>query len=76
MATVRRIKSPSAQRMTEYRMRLRAQGLRPVQFWLPDTRSPKFIAACREQSLALARSDPAGDELQVFIDQTYEWPET
>lgn len=43
-----------------YRARMRDQGLRPVQLWLPDTRSPKFAAECRRQSLSVARS-PEGD---------------
>lgn len=37
-----------------YRARMRAQGFRPLQLWVPDTRSPKFAAECRRQSLAVA----------------------
>ncbi len=34
---------------TRQRERLRAAGLRPVQFWVPDTRSPEFAALVRGQ---------------------------
>lgn len=60
--------------MAEYRARLRAAGLKPVQLWLPDTKDPKFLAACRNQSRRLAASDPAGDELMGFIEAAEDWP--
>ncbi len=44
-------------KQVRYRDRLRAQGLRPVQFWLPDTRRPGFAEECRRQALLLA-ADP------------------
>jgi hypothetical protein len=53
--------------MSEYRRRMRESGLRPVQIWLPDTRSPQFAHQCRQQSRAVAAHDPAGDELLAFI---------
>lgn len=66
---------PAATRMAEYRRRMRARGLRPVQIWLPDTRSPEFIAEYRRQAKAIAANDPAGDEVMDWIEATYEWPE-
>jgi len=54
---------------------MRAQGLRPVQIWVPDTRSPDFAEKCRRQAQALAESDPAGDEVMAWIESVYEWPE-
>jgi hypothetical protein len=41
---------------------MRAQGFRPIQIWVPDSRSPKFAAECRRQSLSIARSPEAGVE--------------
>ena len=64
---------PSASRMRDYRARLRAAGLKPVQLWLPDTASPAFIAKARKQAKAIAAGDPAGDELQDFIDAATPW---
>jgi len=46
---------------------LRAQGLRPIQIWVPDTRSPAFAEEARRQSLLVALS-PDEAEDQAFID--------
>lgn len=66
---------PPPKRMTGYRQRMRAAGLRPVQIWVPDTRSPAFAETCRQQARAVAAGDPAGDELMRFVAGAYEWPE-
>jgi len=52
-----------------------AAGLRPVQIWVPDTRAPGFVEACRRQARAVAADDPAGDEIMRFGASVYEWPE-
>ena len=62
------------QKVSEHRARLRAQGLRPIQFWVPDTRSPEFRAEAHRQSLAAAAS-PSAAEDQAFIDAISDWPE-
>lgn len=41
--------------MQAYRARLRRQGLRPVQVWLPDVRSRQFAAEARRQSRLVSR---------------------
>jgi hypothetical protein len=46
-----------SERVQKYRASLRASGLRPVQFWVPDTRRPGFAEECRRQS-GLLRDDP------------------
>jgi hypothetical protein len=56
----------------EHRDRLRAQGLRPVQFWVPDVRSPAFLAEARRQCLAVAASPYAADD-QAFADSISAW---
>lgn len=65
MATRRR--SGVANRVREHRSRLRVQGLRPVQIWVPDVRSPEFAVEAGRQAAAVAASDHAGDD-QAFID--------
>lgn len=46
-----------------HRERLRAQGLRPVQIWVPDVRTRSFVRAARQQSIAVAASKRAkGDQ--------------
>jgi hypothetical protein len=67
--------APPPERMATYRQRMRAAGLRPVQIWVPDTRSPEFVEICRRQARAVAVSDPAGDEIMRFVASVYEWPE-
>ncbi|KAF0210505.1 MAG: hypothetical protein FD139_2002 [Methylocystaceae bacterium] len=62
-------------RMASYRQRMRAAGLRPVQIWAPDSRSPDFIEKCYRQARAVAVHDPAGDEIMQFVASMYEWPE-
>jgi hypothetical protein len=51
----------------EHRARLRAQGLRPIQIWVPDVRTPSFRAAAQRQSLAIANSGQEKED-QDFID--------
>jgi hypothetical protein len=60
-------KSSVSKRVRSHRARLRAQGLRPVQIWVPDVRSPEFVAEAHRQSAAVAASEHA-DQDQAFID--------
>jgi hypothetical protein len=50
-----------------HRERLRRRGLRPIQIWVPDVRSPAFKDEAHRQSLAVARSPHAAED-QHFID--------
>ena len=54
-------------RVQAHRKRLRRQGLRPIQIWVPDVRSRSFKAEAHRQCLAVARS-PHANEDQDFID--------
>jgi hypothetical protein len=58
---------PSRVKVSQHRARLRAQGLRPIQIWVPDVRAPLFRGAARRQSLAVATSNRAQDD-QAFVD--------
>lgn len=64
----------TAPRMKQYRDRLRAAGLRPIQLWVPDTRAPGFAAECRRQSAALAH-DQAEADAAAFIAAAGAWNE-
>ena len=55
-------------RVRKHRKALRAAGLRPVQLWLPDTRSRSFRLKCQQESLLLA-NDPLEAETLAWIDQ-------
>ncbi len=50
-----------------HRERLRKQGLRPIQIWVPDVRLPEFQAEAHRQSLAVGQSAHAVSD-QEFID--------
>ncbi len=61
----------SRDKVRAHRERLRSLGLRPIQIWVPDERSPRFRAEAHRQSLAVATS-PHADEDQTFIDEVSE----
>ena len=66
--------SRSRDKVRRHRESLRAQGLRPVQFWVPDVRTEAFRAEARRQSLAIAASDAEAAD-QAFIDAVMDWSE-
>lgn len=55
------------ERVQQHRERMRQAGFRPVQVWVPDTRSEAFRAEAHRQSCAVARS-PHAEEDQAFVD--------
>ncbi len=57
----------SREKVQKHRDRLRAQGMRPIQIWVPDVHSRSFIRAARLQSRLVAASPHAADD-QAFID--------
>jgi hypothetical protein len=61
------VAATSRQKVQAHRKRLRALGLRPIQIWVPDTRSPRFVAQASRQSRRVAASRHAADD-QAFID--------
>jgi uncharacterized protein (DUF2336 family) len=60
-------------RVSEHRARLRAQGLRPIQFWVPDVESEEFRAEAHRQCQLLA-NNPADAEDQAFMESVAEFP--
>ncbi len=62
----------SRDKVRTHRKRLRQQGLRPIQIWVPDMRSPVFVAEAHRQSLAVAKS-PHAREDQEFVDAASDW---
>lgn len=66
------VRSTSRDKVRAHRARLRKQGLRPVQIWVPDVRSKAFTRAAHRQSLAVANSPHAGED-QNFVDAISAW---
>jgi hypothetical protein len=71
---VRKPPKSARERMSARRARLRAQGLRPVQHWVPDLRDPRVRADLRRQGRLLARH-PENAEIDAWIERAYDWSE-
>jgi len=67
-----RANSSSRDKVRTHRARMRAKGMKLVQFWVPDVNSPAFKAEARRQSRIIAQSPhEAGD--QAFVDAISEF---
>jgi hypothetical protein len=62
----------SRDKVSQYRKRLRQQGMRPIQIWVPDVRSAAFRSEAHRQSVAVSASSGAKDD-QAFVDSISEW---
>ena len=73
MPTARRKNKPkpARERMQARRKRLRAQGLRPVQHWVPDLRDPKVRAEVRREAALLAKH-PENAAIDDWIEAAYD----
>ena len=61
-----------AKRVRKHRDALRAQGLRPIQIWVPDARAEGFAEECARQVARAAAADRADPELMHFADAALE----
>jgi Protein of unknown function (DUF3018) len=59
-----------AQRAARRRAKLRAQGLRPIQLWVPDLRNPKVLAELEREVASINRAMASADEL-AFVDAAF-----
>jgi hypothetical protein len=59
-------------KVQQHRERLREQGLRPIQIWVPDVRSRAFRTEAHRQSRLVATS-PRSRKDQTFIDAISDW---
>jgi hypothetical protein len=64
--------SSSAKSVQKHRDSLRAEGLRPVQIWVPDTRAPGFAEEYRRQGALVGAADRANREELAFLDAAFE----
>lgn len=62
-------------RVAEHRKRLRAQGLRPIQVWVPDVRSETFADEALRQSRAVASADQQSDDQEFIEAVAVSWDE-
>jgi len=54
-------------------LRLRRQGLRKIELWVPDVRAPEFAAEARRQSRLVSRARHVKSERLGFIECTFDW---
>lgn len=60
------------EKQQRYRARLRSQGRRPVQIWVPDTKALGFAEECRRQAQRI--NSAAGEQESLeFIDDITDW---
>ena len=58
--------SAVTERVRKHRDQLRADGLKPIQIWVPDTRSESFRQKCERESLSLT-ADPLEADTLAWI---------
>jgi hypothetical protein len=67
---------PARDRVRRHRERLRQQGLRPIQIWVPDVNAPEFAREAHRQSALVAASEQDLDD-QAFVDAvSSDWDDT
>ena len=54
---------------------MRAQGLRPVQIWVPDVRSPEFATEAHRQSALVAAADRNSEDMDFVEAVSVDWDE-
>jgi hypothetical protein len=59
--------SRTRDRVRRHRERLRQQGLRPIQIWVPDVNASEFVREAHRQSALVAASEQDLDD-QAFVD--------
>ena len=64
--------TPGSQRAQKYREAMRAKGMRLVQKWVIDTRTPEFQAEARRQSLIIAEANRRNREELEFLEAAFE----
>ncbi|HEY7246820.1 MAG TPA: antitoxin MazE family protein [Xanthobacteraceae bacterium] len=62
----------SREKVRAYRDRMRKLGMKLIQIWVPDPRSPYFAAQARRESRLIAQSPQEKDD-QAFIDSITDW---
>ena len=67
-------KKATRKKVRAYRDRMRKEGLRPLQVWVPDVRADGFAQEAHRQSVAVGSSEQ-GRADQAWVDAVSEWDE-
>jgi hypothetical protein len=65
----------SSERVRLYRAKKKKAGMRLLQIWVPDTRSPKVKAELRRQARLLAKSPDSEEALRFIESHSADWDE-
>ena len=65
------VRAAATDRVRKHRDQLRAAGFKPIQIWVPDTRSASFRQRCEQECLSLT-SDPQETEVLAWIAEAAE----
>jgi len=68
----------SITKVARHREKMRAAGMRPIQFWVSDTRSQALVAQIRQQCQALSKGVSESDILvftEAAANKTAGWTE-
>ena len=65
----------ASKRNAAYRARMRAQGLRQVQMWVPDMKRAEFLKEIQADVKAISRAqhDVEEQEIMRFIEAAIDW---
>jgi hypothetical protein len=56
-----------------YRQSKQSRGLKLLRVWVPDTKSPRFLAEAKSQAMVLnGRAEQ--QEAMNFIESAFDWP--
>ena len=63
------------ERVGAHRARMREQGFRLIQVWVPDVRSARFAAEAARQSAVVEKADRRSDDQEFIEAASAEWDE-
>ncbi|GFZ96470.1 antitoxin MazE family protein [Nesterenkonia alkaliphila] len=61
------------ERVAKHRAEMRARGYRPIQIWVPDTRSEEFRAEVKRQMVLIDQADHEDDIMEWLDSSRAEW---
>ncbi len=66
----------AAERNAAYRARMRAQGLRQVQLWVPDLKKASTLKRYQKAAEAISAFPKEEAEIMAFIEAAIDWSDT
>lgn len=59
----------TTERVRKHRQHLRELGLKPMQIWVPDTRTTNFREECKRQCRLIAKNEKNNNEMKQLADE-------